>query len=106
MKAHVKTKREIEKELELSEILRLNKLWLYVIGHTVRISKERLKNCYAEMCEYAGRVYEDPELWLNVDDYVLDELKLHDVFQREDYDEREKLSAQIHKENGKKWRCY
>ena len=107
MKAHVKSKREIEKALEMSEILRINKIWLYAIGENVRISKERLRSLYAAVCEVAGKLYEDPELWLRVDDYIFDSLGFEEgVFYREDYDEREKLSAEIHKANGKKWRCY
>lgn len=104
MKARIPTKREIEAELTLAEILRLNKIWLYTIGRCVRISKERLCDLYANVCQMAGDIYEDPELWLRVDEYILGELKLTEGFEPEDYNEREYVAAQKHKEHGKKWR--
>lgn len=104
MKAHIPTKQEIEAKLELDEILRLNKLWIYTIGRCVRISKERLRDLYANVCQMAGDIYEDPELWIRVDEYILGELKLTEGFEPEDYNEREWVAEQKHKEHHKKWR--
>lgn len=84
MKVHIPTRREIERKLEISEIHRINKLWLYTLGRCVRISKERLRDLYANVCQMAGDIYEDPE--------------------PEDYNEREWVAKQKHKENHKKWR--
>ena len=106
MKAHIPTGREIEAKLTLEEILRINKIWLYTIGQCVRISKERLRDLYANVCKMAGDIYEDPELWVRIDDYILGELKLTDAFGEEDYNERELVAAQKHKEQHKKWRAY
>lgn len=105
MKAHIPTGREIEAKLTLEEILRINKIWLYVLSR-YRISIERQKNIYADVCEMAGKIYEDPELWLRVDDYIFDKMGFKEAFDREDYDEREQVSEQIHKEHHKKWRKY
>lgn len=106
MKAHIPKKEEIEAKLTLAEILRLNKLWLYTIGQSVRISKQRLKDLYANACDIAGKIYEDPELRIRVDEYVLGELELTDAFEPEDYDEREETARLKHKEHHKKWREY
>lgn len=106
MKARIPTKQEIEAKLTLEEILRINKIWLYTIGQCVRISKERLRDLYANVCKMAGDIYEDPELWLRVDDYILCELKLTEGFEPEDYNEREWVAEQKHKEQHKKWRAY
>ena len=106
MKAHIPTKREIERKLEVSEINRINKLWLYTLGQFTDITHKKSRELYAAVCEVAGRVYEDPELWIRVDEYCSNKLKFGDVFPAEDYDEREKVAAQIHKEHGKKWRKY
>ena len=104
MKAHISTKQEIEAKLELDEILRLNKLWIYTIGRCVRISKERLRDLYANVCQMAGDIYEDPELWVRVDEYIFDQLELIEAFEPEDYEEREWVAEQKHKEHHKKWR--
>lgn len=106
MKAHIPTGREIEAKLTLEEILRINKIWLYTVGQSVRISKERLRDLYANVCKMAGDIYEDPELWVRIDDYILGELKLTEGFEPEDYNERELVAAQKHKEQHKKWRAY
>lgn len=106
MKAHIPTGREIEAKLTLEEILRINKIWLYTVGQSVRISKERLRDLYANVCKMAGDIYEDPELWLRIDDYILGELKLTEGFEPEDYNEREWVAEQKHKEQHKKWRAY
>ena len=105
MKCHITTAQEKGSKLTLGEILRVNKIWLYVLSR-YKISIERQKNIYADVCEMAGEIYEDPELWLRVDDYIFEKMGFKEAFERENYDEREQVSEQIHKEHHKKWRKY
>lgn len=55
MKCHVTTEQEKNSKLTLGEILRINKLWLYVMSR-YRISIERQKSIYADVCEMAGEI--------------------------------------------------
>ena len=106
MKAHIPSKAEIERKLTKEEILRINKIWLFAIGQMVRISTERERKLYEYVYDIAGELYEDPENWLRIDDFVIDNLGLEGVFERENYDEREEVAKDLHKKNGKKWRQY
>lgn len=104
MKAHIPTKKEIELRLTLSEILRLNKLWVYVLARSTRITRERLHEICKDVYKLADDIYEDPELWLRVDELLLDKLKFTDIFNPENYDEREEITRIKHKAQHKKWR--
>lgn len=106
MKARIPTQKEISSKLTLQEILRVNKIWIYTISRCIRISKERLCDLYANVCQFSGEVYEDPELWVEIDEHLLGKLDLGEAFEPEDYDERERASKTQHKEDHKKWRMW
>lgn len=104
MKARIPTKHEIEAKLTLEEILRINKLWVYVVARSTRITRERLHEICKDVYKLADDIYEDPELWLRVDELLLDKLEFTDIFTPENYSEREEVARLKHRENHKKWR--
>lgn len=106
MKARIKSKREKFLELQKEEILRINKLWLFSINQCFDFEKDKLLEVYEELCKQSADAAERPELWYYVDNLLIDQFGMGDIFTKEDLIERENTLKQIHKENGKKWRCY
>lgn len=106
MKARVKTELEKMSLLERMEIARINKIWMVAIHNHCHYAGNGIANVYAEACKIAGELYEDPEYWQTVDELLCDKYGFEEFLPREDIDEREKLSADLHKQHGKKWRKY
>lgn len=106
MKARIKTDFEKISLLERSEIMRINKIWMMALHNRLRYTQNGICGVYGEVCEIAGKLYEDPEYWGQIDELLCDKFELGDIVPMEDVDEREKLSAEIHKRYGKKWRRY
>lgn len=106
MKARIKTKKEIGRQLQREEILRIFKLWLFSLNQIYGFGAKRLNRILSEVNAQAAEAYETPELWYYIDEIIIDKYQFGDKFNREDLDEREDTSKQIHKENGRKWRCY
>lgn len=105
MKARVKTRRDIEYQLQRKEIERINKLWLFALHQCFEFGNVRLRKIYQEICDISEKAYNMPEIWYYIDELLIDNYSM-DFFEPENLQEREKTVKQIHKENGKKWRDY
>ena len=105
MKARIKTELERIAELDRSEILRINKVWMMALYNHLHFGKRGIGNIYAEVCKLAGELYDTPEGWYYVDE-KLREWGFDEYLPPEDLNEREKTVAQIHKEHRQKWRQY
>lgn len=104
MKAHIKSRREKERELERSEILRCFKMFAFTLCQDFDFDEEKVKKAINLISEYSEELYHDPERWIQVDDYLYDNgVK---IFERENIDERLSAAQDIHRENGRKWRQY
>lgn len=89
-----------------AEILRINKIWLFSLNQLYGFAEKRLTEVYTEVNKQAADLYETPEQWYYVDEKLLDQYHMNDIFDREDISEREIAAKQIHKKHGKKWRQY
>lgn len=105
MKARVKTRRDIEYQLQRKEIERINKLWLFSLHQCFEFGNVRLRKIYQEICDISEKAYNMPEIWYYIDELLIDNYSM-DFFEPENLQEREKAVKQIHKQNGKKWRDY
>jgi hypothetical protein len=105
VKARIKTELERIAELDRSEILRINKVWMIALHSHLNFQKNGVSNMYAEVCKIAGELYETPERWYYIDE-KLREWELDEFLPPEDLEEREKTIAEIHREHGRKWRQY
>ena len=106
MKARIKTAKEKADELSRAEVNRIFKLCCLCLNEQFRFGEKRMKKFCERVSQISGAVHENPEQWYYIDEYLLDNYHMDDVFKREDLDERELATKQIHKENGKKWRVY
>lgn len=106
MKARIRTSETIQKELTHDEINRIFKLCCLCLNEQFGFGEKRLKKFCYRLSQMSVGVYEKPEQWYYIDEYLLDHYHMDDVFKREDLEERELATKQIHKENGKKWRQY
>lgn len=106
MKARTRTSETIQKELTHDEINRIFKLCCLCLNEQFGFGEKRLKKFCYRLSQMSVEVYEKPEQWYYIDEYLLDHYHMDDVFKREDLEERELATKQIHKENGKKWRQY
>lgn len=106
MKARIRTSETIQKELTHDEINRIFKLCCLCLNEQFGFGEKRLKKFCYRLSQMSVEVYEKPEQWYYIDEYLLGHYHMDDVFKREDLEERELATKQIHKENGKKWRQY
>lgn len=106
MKAKVKTEREKYVQLQKDEILRINKLWLFSLNQLYGFGQKRLFDIYQEICAQSKEVYENPEMWYYIDKTLIEKYGMSGIFKAENIDEREEVSKEKHKENGRKWRKY
>lgn len=106
MKARIKTKYDYMSYLEMSEIARVNKIWMVALNQELGIGAERLLRVFEKVRSMSSDLYEDPERWMQVDDIVFNRFGFDDFLPHEDLDEREEAMKEIHKLNGKKWRDF
>ena len=106
MKARVKTTLDKMSLLEKVEIARINKIWMIALHNSLGYTAKGIERIYAEACDIAGKLYEDPEYWQVIDDLLCGTYKFEEFLPREDVDEREKICEELHKFHGKKWRQY
>lgn len=106
MKARIRTNKIIQKELSHDEINRIFKLCCLCLNEQFGFGENRMKKFCERVSQISGTVHENPEQWYYIDEYLLDRYNMADMFTRENIDERELVSYQIHKEEGKKWRVY
>lgn len=104
LKARIPTIEDKASLLEHSEVMRINKLWMIALHNKLGYTANGILGVYAEVCKIAGELYEDPEYWGTVDELLCDKYRFGEFLPREDVNEREKLAAEIHKAQHKKWR--
>lgn len=106
MKARIKTEKEKADELSRAEVNRIFKLCCLCLNENFGFGEKRMKDFCIGISKISAKIHENPEQWYYIDEYLLDHYHMDDVFKREDLEERELATKQIHKENGKKWRDY
>jgi len=106
MKARIRTNKIIQKELSHDEINRIFKLCCLCLNEQFGFGEKRLKKFCYRLSQMSVEVYEKPEQWYYIDEYLFKQYNMADMFTPENIDERELASYQIHKEEGKKWRQY
>lgn len=105
MKAHIKNVAEKNSEYVNRVIMRTIKIACTVLAEKFDWGEVRLGRFLDGMTEKSDYLLENPEQWVRMDDYLIDKLKLGDMFDREELDEREN-SAQYNRKkmrNGKRF---
>lgn len=105
LKAHIETPQEAEKKLQKSEIVRIFKIMAFVLCQDFGFGYSRVKKAIDLISQYSQELYQDPEKWIQVDDYLYNKKNVR-MFPKENIEERIEASRDIHKEAGQKWRQY
>ena len=105
MKAHIKTVAEKNSEYINRVIMRTIKIACIVLAEEFDFGEKRLCKFLSGMTKKGDYLLNNPEQWVRMDDYLIDKLKLGDMFDREELDEREN-SAQYNRKkmrNGRRF---
>ena len=105
MKAHIESFNEKKRKYEDRLIMRTIKIACIVLAEEFGFGKKRLCRFLGGMTKKGDYLLKNPEQWVRMDDYLIDKLKIKDMFDRENLDEREN-SAQYNRKkmrNGRRF---